>query len=192
MGVARLLPHGNVMRAVFGSRLRCIKRWAIQRQRTHSNPARHGSPSGPSRVGLHPNLATNKYLTAREIHERLASRRRRKGMAAPHITNVSRAMRGKTYKRGGAETRGRKRKLSTQALRKINAARKSLIQKATGEQEVRWSQILKALSALASGEDEFPYVSVIGYTQARQLRLLCQRRLNGESEFPYMSTIGYI
>ena len=45
-------------------------------------------------------------------------------------------------------------------------------------------------SALANGEDEFPYVSIIGYIQARYLRLLWQRRLNGESEFPYMNTIG--
>ena len=89
-------------------------------------------------------LAANKGLTAREIHQRLASRRRRKGAKAPHITNVRRAIRGKTYRRGHVETRGRKKKLSAQAVRKINATRRTLIQKAKGEQEVHWKQILKA------------------------------------------------
>lgn len=79
-----------------------------------------------------------------ELHSRLTARRRRQGLAAPHLTNVRKALKGVTYKRGLAETRGRKRVLRGTTLRKLDRARKTLQQKAAGEREVHWKDVLRA------------------------------------------------
>ena len=83
-------------------------------------------------------------LTVVEIHSRLAARRRRKGLEGPHLTSVRKALKGGTFKRGLAETRGRKRKLNAQALRKLDRTRKSLQKRAGGESEVHWQDVLRA------------------------------------------------
>ena len=65
-------------------------------------------------------------------------------MAPPDVTTVRRALKGKTFRRGLKETRGRKAKLTKAATRKLNATRKRLIEKAKGEKEVHWDQILRS------------------------------------------------
>ena len=52
---------------------------------------------------------SGKGLTPTEIHAKLKAQRAKRGRAAPHLTKVRLALRGKTYKRGFVETRGRPR-----------------------------------------------------------------------------------
>jgi hypothetical protein len=53
--------------------------------------------------------------TPTEVHAAIAKQRARRDMAAPSITNIRKAMRGRTYLRGRVERRGRKRKLNAHA-----------------------------------------------------------------------------
>ena len=47
-----------------------------------------------------------------------------------------------TYKRGSAETRGRKRKLTKRHVLKLNTTRKKLIKEAKGEREINWKEVI--------------------------------------------------
>jgi hypothetical protein len=76
------------------------------------------------------------------IHQELVKMRARAKSEGPDITTVRRAVRGKTHKRGAQERRGRKRKLSTIAVRRLNKTRKELIKKAAGEYEVHWKDMI--------------------------------------------------
>ncbi len=76
------------------------------------------------------------------IHKKLGAARRRGRLSAPDLTNVRRALRGKTFKRGRSETRGRKKVLSSRNLESMDAAREQLIEKADGEGEVHWAHVL--------------------------------------------------
>ena len=78
------------------------------------------------------------------IHAALATARRRKRMHAPCLVNVRRALKGKTYKRGLKETRGRKRLYSRKAVLKMDKVRKQLIKKAANDREVLWRDIRRA------------------------------------------------
>ena len=82
-----------------------------------------------------------------EIHTIFARQRERRGLRAPHISRFRQALRGTTYKRSRKETRGRKRKYSSQWVKKMNATRKLLLKKAKGEREVRWADVQKASRA---------------------------------------------
>ena len=82
-----------------------------------------------------------------DIYAVLKSRRQKKGIAAPHITNFRKLLKGKTYKRNRTETRGRKTKFTKRMVYKMNAVRKSLIKKAENEREVRWRDIQKSARA---------------------------------------------
>ena len=62
-----------------------------------------------------------------ETHKKMVAHRERSGVVAPTLGNVRLALKGKTYKRGLAESRGRKRKLSNTNVRALDKARKSLI-----------------------------------------------------------------
>jgi hypothetical protein len=73
------------------------------------------------------------------IHEKLESSRRRRGIAMVNITNLRKAVKGKTYRKGVKETRGRNKKLSKANLAAIQRARKALIKKADSEFEVAYS-----------------------------------------------------
>ena len=88
-------------------------------------------------------LQSSGQLSIVEIHSRLASRRQLKGLAVPHLTNVRRVLKGLTFKRGIAETRGRKRAVQAKTLRKLDTTRKSLQKKAKGEKEVHWKDVLR-------------------------------------------------
>eukprot|EP00974_Lingulodinium_polyedra_P107870 10441831-Lingulodinium_polyedra.AAC.1 len=62
-------------------------------------------------------LQSSGQLSIVEIHNRLASRRQRKGLAVPRLTNVRRVLKRLTFKCGIAETRGRKRAVQAKTLR---------------------------------------------------------------------------
>ena len=82
--------------------------------------------------------------TTGQIRDALAAQRARRHVAPPDLTTIRRALRGETFRRGLLETRGRKAKLTRIATRRLNSARKSLIQKAQGEREVHWGHVLRA------------------------------------------------
>jgi hypothetical protein len=82
-----------------------------------------------------------------EVHKALGTKRARKGVPAPNLTNVRKVLKGLTYKRGGVETRGRKLKLSKANVRKMNSVRRVLQNNADGEREVTWGKIRKAARA---------------------------------------------
>ena len=82
-----------------------------------------------------------------DMYAALKSRREKKGIAVPHITNFRKVLKGKTYKRSQKETRGRKRKFTKRMVLKMNSVRKNLIKKAENEREVRWADIQKRARA---------------------------------------------
>ena len=82
-----------------------------------------------------------------DIYVALKSRREKKCIAAPHITNFRKLMKGKTYKRNQTETRGRKQKFTKRMVHKMNKVRKSLIKNAENEREIRWCDIQKSSRA---------------------------------------------
>ena len=81
--------------------------------------------------------------TPLEVHGRLTAARRRSRRTGPSLTAVRRALKGKSFKRGAIETRGRRRILSTANLRTAERVRKQLIAKADGEAEVHWDDIIR-------------------------------------------------
>ena len=60
-----------------------------------------------------------------QIHSLLVSLRKRKRIEAPHLTKVRKALKGITYKRSAAETRGRNQVLSRRMVLKMNVVRKA-------------------------------------------------------------------
>ena len=84
-----------------------------------------------------------KGKTTNEILARITAKRERQGQDAPKLQAITRAVRGRTYKRGRKETRGRKAKWSTANVRKVNSVRKRLLKKAKGEGEVHWKDVIK-------------------------------------------------
>ena len=78
-------------------------------------------------------------------------RRHRKGGSVPTAQNISKALRGKRYKRAVVETRGRKAKISPAKIKKLNQSRLKLQKKAQGTAEVTLAQIKRA--ARVSADD---------------------------------------
>ena len=76
-----------------------------------------------------------KGLSLVQIHAKFVARRARSHTDAPALNNLRRVLKGETYRQGLCETRGRKRKLTPKAIRKLNKTRKELIKKAAGEEE---------------------------------------------------------
>ena len=81
-----------------------------------------------------------------EIHAALESKRKKRGIRAPSLPNLRRVIKGKTYKRGQVERRGRKPKVTTRQAHAINNHRRALIKKKDSEEEVHWCDILKKVS----------------------------------------------
>ena len=79
--------------------------------------------------------------TPSEIFDKLEAQRRRKATEMVNITVVRRFLNGTTHKRGIAETRGRKRTYSRRNVLTMNAARRAMIKKTKGTQQVKWSGI---------------------------------------------------
>lgn len=88
------------------------------------------------------NAWSNNGLPPTEVCAKLAAQRAKRGVAAPHLTKVRLALKGKTYKRGAVETRGRPPLLTKLQLRRIDSVRRSLIKDAQGEYEVHWADVL--------------------------------------------------
>ena len=72
-------------------------------------------------------LQRQKSKAPLELHALLEARRAKKGMAAPDITNLRKALKGLTYRRGGPETRGRKKSLTKANVRTMNKVRKQML-----------------------------------------------------------------
>ena len=51
----------------------------------------------------------NEGQSPAEIHTWLETRRGRRGIPAPNITNIRKVLKGQSYRRGHVQTRGRKR-----------------------------------------------------------------------------------
>ena len=90
---------------------------------------------------------SHKGKTPKQIHAMLVNRRTRRNVAAPDLTNVRKALKGFTYKRGLKETRGRKVKYSKKWVTALTQKRKELIKKAQNDREVRWRDVVKAARA---------------------------------------------
>ena len=80
--------------------------------------------------------------TPTEIHRHFSQLRTKRGLIAPDLTTVRRALRGVTHKRGLKETRGAKVKLTPKQLRRLDSIRKELICKAGGEGEVHIGDVM--------------------------------------------------
>ena len=85
----------------------------------------------------------NEGQTPIEIHAWLEAKRGQEDIAAPNVTNVRKALKGQSFRRGQVETRGRKRKLSRRVVLKLDRTRKELIEKAKNEKEVHWGDVLR-------------------------------------------------
>ncbi|CAK0851927.1 unnamed protein product, partial [Prorocentrum cordatum] len=79
-----------------------------------------------------------------EIRDLVSRTRESLDETGPDLTTVRRALRGATHRRGPAETRGRKPKLTAVRLRALNNARVRLIRAAKGEAEVHLKDVMKA------------------------------------------------
>ena len=66
-----------------------------------------------------------------------------------NITNLRKAAKGTTHRKGVKETRGRNKKLSKANLAAIQRARKALIKKADSEFEAAWPAIIRMAGWLA-------------------------------------------
>ena len=88
-------------------------------------------------------LAAQKKTPA-EVHAALTRRRGRQGVQTPTLKRFRNVLHGTTYRRSRKETRGRKQKLTRQAVRKLNTTRRCLIKKADGQREVSWEDVRKA------------------------------------------------
>lgn len=81
--------------------------------------------------------------TVAEIHRGIGAKRAKRGVPIPVVKVIRRAVAGSTFNRGGVETRGRKRSLSTTNVRRVNATRMRLYKDAKGEREVTWGEVLR-------------------------------------------------
>ncbi|CAK0808495.1 unnamed protein product [Prorocentrum cordatum] len=79
-----------------------------------------------------------------EIYDLVSRTRESLDETGPDLTTVRRALRGAAHRRGPAETRGRKPKLTAVKLRALNNARVRLIRAAKGEAEVHLKDVMKA------------------------------------------------
>ncbi|CAK0823042.1 unnamed protein product [Prorocentrum cordatum] len=79
-----------------------------------------------------------------EIRDLVSRTRESLDETGPDLTTVRRALRGATHRRGPAETRGRKLKLTAVKLRALNNARVRLIRAAKDEAEVHLKDVMKA------------------------------------------------
>ena len=92
--------------------------------------------------------------TPAEIFEKLGALRQSKDIERVNITVVLRFLNGKTYKRGIAETRGRKRTYSRRNVLTMNAVRRAFIKKTKGTQQVKWSCIRRQARALGGAQHD--------------------------------------
>jgi hypothetical protein len=107
-----------------------------------------------------------------DIHAKLEAKRANSGMAAPSLPNLRKVLKGKTYNRGGTETRGRRRVLTPAKIRKIFDTRKHLILKHKGEQEITWPMVLRASRVKCDPTTAAKSLQAAGYdVKARKHRM---------------------
>ena len=82
-----------------------------------------------------------------QIHASLTARRSRRHVASPNLTNIRKAIKGLTYKRGPKETRGRKPTYSKKWVKALNTARKKLLLTCAQSREVRWRDVVQKARA---------------------------------------------
>ena len=78
-----------------------------------------------------------------DIHARIVRDRGRKGVQPPELQAITRAIMGRTHRRGAKEMRGRKPKWSPAHAHKVNNTRKRLYKEADGEEELHWADVIK-------------------------------------------------
>ena len=83
--------------------------------------------------------------TVMEMYEAFKAKRESRGIECMDITNFRKVLKGKTYRRGVVETRGRKKSLTKKHVVAMNKVRKTLAKKAKnkGNRAVRWSDLMK-------------------------------------------------
>ena len=86
-------------------------------------------------------------LAAGDIHGKLEALRERDGVECVHVSKIREFMRGRTYRRGIVETRGRKRSWSRANVLSADAARLRNIDKVKGEKYIKWDVIVKSARA---------------------------------------------
>ena len=79
-----------------------------------------------------------------QTHARLAAQQSRKKIATPHLAHVRKAPKGKVYKRGRTEARGRRPKFTRAMVLRMDVAREKLIKQAGNQREVRWGDIRRS------------------------------------------------
>ena len=82
-----------------------------------------------------------------QIHASLTARRSRRHVVSPNLTNIRKAIKGLTYKRGPKETRGRKPTYSKKWVKALNTARKKLLLTCAQSREVRWRDVVQKARA---------------------------------------------
>ena len=84
-------------------------------------------------------------LSPLEVHEKFSRHRAARGVVAPNLTNVRKALKGLTYKCGVEETRGRPRLLTRADVLKMNRLRLKMISdsKIGGRREVHWAELIQ-------------------------------------------------
>ena len=82
--------------------------------------------------------------TPMQIHALLGRQRMQSNIKPLCLTAVRKVLRAVTHRRGAVETRGRKRRVSSRGIEALDKARQRLQQRAGGEEEVTWKQIIKA------------------------------------------------
>ena len=84
-----------------------------------------------------------KGFTPVQIHAKLAAIRDRKDIEPQGLTGLRKFLKGKTHKRGAAETRGNKCTFSKANVRNMNKVRKELVKKVKGTKYIKWDTIVR-------------------------------------------------
>ena len=120
----------------------CVSLWSSQ-QTPESHSFAMGKHLSPEELDAIQGWKAQGLL-ASDILRKLKAARRRGRASGPSLKSVRRAMKGHSFKRTGVETRGRKRSLSAVNVRALERARKRLIKNADGDEEVHWSDVIRA------------------------------------------------
>ncbi len=78
------------------------------------------------------------------VHKVLKAQRGKKNIQAPHLTNLRKVLKGKRYRRGRQETRGKMPKYYRAMVLRMDQKRKELINTADNQREVRWEDVRRS------------------------------------------------
>ena len=91
--------------------------------------------------------STGQKKATKDIYALICAKRRARELDHSKVWAIRRAVRCSTHLRGRAETRGRKRKMTPEVVRRCIRVRKQLVQKANAEYEVAHDMICKRARA---------------------------------------------